>query len=66
MLVNKSLIKWFGCHTNSPKVVSMVTAPGYDISRWRDILLRLGQTKVYFTTTATLPYKSKFNTPDYQ
>uniref|UniRef100_A0A674D1U0 Lipase member H-like n=1 Tax=Salmo trutta TaxID=8032 RepID=A0A674D1U0_SALTR len=30
---------------------------GYDISRWRDILLRLGQTKVYFTTTATLPYK---------
>uniref|UniRef100_A0A4W5KRI8 Lipase, member Ib n=1 Tax=Hucho hucho TaxID=62062 RepID=A0A4W5KRI8_9TELE len=30
---------------------------GYDVSRWRDILLRLGQTKVYFTTTATLPYK---------
>jgi hypothetical protein len=43
----------------------MVTASGYDVSRWRDILLRLGQTKVYFTTTATLPYKSKFNTPDY-
>ncbi|CAB1341018.1 unnamed protein product [Coregonus sp. 'balchen'] len=30
---------------------------GYDISRWRDTLLRLGQTKAYFTTTATLPYK---------
>ncbi|XP_010888390.1 lipase member H isoform X1 [Esox lucius] len=30
---------------------------GYDVSKWRDTLLRLGQTKAYFTTTATLPYK---------
>ncbi|XP_029934664.1 lipase member H [Myripristis murdjan] len=30
---------------------------GYDVSRWRDALLRLGQTKVYFSTTATLPYR---------
>ncbi|XP_062335746.1 lipase member H [Osmerus eperlanus] len=29
---------------------------GYDVSRWRDTLLRLGQTKAYFSTTATLPY----------
>ncbi|XP_071402166.1 LOW QUALITY PROTEIN: lipase member H, partial [Centroberyx affinis] len=30
---------------------------GYDVSRWRDTLLRLGQTKVFFSTTATLPYR---------
>ncbi|CAL8313210.1 unnamed protein product [Merluccius merluccius] len=30
---------------------------GYDVSRWRDTLLRLGQTKAYFSTTATLPYR---------
>ncbi|XP_029385069.1 lipase member H isoform X1 [Echeneis naucrates] len=30
---------------------------GYDISRWRETLLRLGQTKVFFSTTASLPYK---------
>ncbi|XP_041823403.1 lipase member H [Melanotaenia boesemani] len=30
---------------------------GYDVSQWRDTLLRLGQTKVFFSTTGTLPYK---------
>ncbi|XP_061876723.1 lipase member H isoform X1 [Entelurus aequoreus] len=30
---------------------------GYDISQWRESLLRLGQTKVFFSTTATLPYR---------
>ncbi|TMS08961.1 Lipase member H [Larimichthys crocea] len=30
---------------------------GYDISRWRETLLHLGQTKVFFSTTATLPYR---------
>uniref|UniRef100_A0A3Q3RWQ7 Lipase, member Ib n=1 Tax=Mastacembelus armatus TaxID=205130 RepID=A0A3Q3RWQ7_9TELE len=30
---------------------------GYDVSRWRETLLRLGQTQVFFSTTATLPYR---------
>uniref|UniRef100_A0A8D3ABY3 Lipase, member Ib n=1 Tax=Scophthalmus maximus TaxID=52904 RepID=A0A8D3ABY3_SCOMX len=30
---------------------------GYDVGQWRDTLLRLGQTKVFFSTTATLPYR---------
>ncbi|XP_034023868.1 lipase member H [Thalassophryne amazonica] len=30
---------------------------GYDVSQWRDTLLRLGQTKAFFSTTATLPYR---------
>ncbi|XP_039982221.1 lipase member H-A isoform X2 [Xiphias gladius] len=30
---------------------------GYDVSKWRETLLRLGQTKVFFSTTATLPYR---------
>ncbi|XP_029955074.1 lipase member H [Salarias fasciatus] len=30
---------------------------GYDVRRWRDALLRLGQTKVFFSTTSTLPYR---------
>ncbi|KAM4605967.1 lipase member H [Polymixia lowei] len=30
---------------------------GYNVSRWRDTLLRLGQTKAYFSTTAALPYR---------
>nr|XP_057915428.1 lipase member H [Doryrhamphus excisus] len=30
---------------------------GYDVSQWRESLLRLGQTKVFFSTTATLPYR---------
>ncbi|XP_056155858.1 lipase member H [Lampris incognitus] len=30
---------------------------GYDVSGWRDTLLRLGQTKAYFSTTATFPYR---------
>ncbi|KAK6299594.1 hypothetical protein J4Q44_G00296270, partial [Coregonus suidteri] len=42
------------CEVFTPAPCPML---GYDVSRWRDILLRLGQTKVYFTTTATLPFK---------
>ncbi|XP_060950171.1 lipase member H [Limanda limanda] len=30
---------------------------GYDFSRWTETLLRLGQTKVFFSTTASLPYR---------
>ncbi|XP_053530734.1 lipase member H isoform X2 [Ictalurus punctatus] len=30
---------------------------GYDLSQWRDKLLKLGQTKVYFSTTAEPPYR---------
>uniref|UniRef100_A0A673CJ28 Lipase, member Ib n=1 Tax=Sphaeramia orbicularis TaxID=375764 RepID=A0A673CJ28_9TELE len=29
----------------------------YDLSPWRERLLQLGQTKVFFSTTATLPYR---------
>ncbi|KAK7877410.1 hypothetical protein WMY93_031897, partial [Mugilogobius chulae] len=29
----------------------------YDMSPWRDTLIRLGQTKVFFSTTSTLPYR---------
>lgn len=38
-----------------------VSPAGYDLSRWRETLLRLGQTKVFFSTTATLPYRSESN-----
>nr|XP_020441019.1 lipase member H-like [Monopterus albus] len=34
---------------------------GYDVSQWRETLLRLGQTQVFFSTTGTLPYKSESN-----
>ncbi|KAJ3611905.1 hypothetical protein NHX12_021918 [Muraenolepis orangiensis] len=30
---------------------------GYNMSRWKDTLLQLGQTKAYFSTTAALPYR---------
>uniref|UniRef100_A0A3Q2QP30 Lipase member H-like n=1 Tax=Fundulus heteroclitus TaxID=8078 RepID=A0A3Q2QP30_FUNHE len=30
---------------------------GYDVSQWRDALVQLGQTKVFFSTTASLPYQ---------
>ncbi|KAM8822853.1 lipase member H isoform 2-T2 [Spinachia spinachia] len=33
---------------------------GYDLTPWRETLLRLGQTKVFFSTTAAAPY-SKLN-----
>ncbi|XP_026183607.1 lipase member H [Mastacembelus armatus] len=29
---------------------------GYDVVRWKDILVRLGQTKAYFSTTAKTPF----------
>lgn len=32
---------------------------GYDLSQWRDTLLKLGQTRVFFSTTATPPYRSE-------
>lgn len=33
--------------------------PGYDVTEWRDVLLRLGQTKMFFTTNAMSPFCSK-------
>uniref|UniRef100_A0A8C6T2Y4 Lipase, member Ib n=1 Tax=Neogobius melanostomus TaxID=47308 RepID=A0A8C6T2Y4_9GOBI len=30
---------------------------GYDMSPWRDALIQMGQTKVFFSTTSTLPYR---------
>ncbi|XP_024910401.1 lipase member H isoform X2 [Cynoglossus semilaevis] len=30
---------------------------GYDVSQWRETLLQLGQTQVFFSTTASLPYR---------
>ncbi|KAK5849794.1 hypothetical protein PBY51_014099 [Eleginops maclovinus] len=30
---------------------------GYDMSQWRDTLLKLGQTRAFFSTTSTLPYR---------
>uniref|UniRef100_A0A8C5EC93 Lipase member H-like n=2 Tax=Gouania willdenowi TaxID=441366 RepID=A0A8C5EC93_GOUWI len=29
---------------------------GYDITEWKDVLLKLGQTKMYFTTNSQLPF----------
>lgn len=42
----------------SPCVMSPA---GYDVSQWRDTLLKLGQTRVFFSTTAILPYTSERN-----
>lgn len=33
--------------------------PGYDVTRWKDVLLKLNQTKVYFTTNAAAPFCSE-------
>ncbi|KAM8822325.1 lipase member H isoform 3-T3 [Synchiropus picturatus] len=30
---------------------------GYDLSEWKEVLLQLGQTKVFFSTTAAPPYR---------
>lgn len=40
-------------------IICVVSPAGYDLSEWQDALLRLGQTKVFFSTTATLPYRSE-------
>lgn len=37
----------------------MISRAGYDLSPWRDTLLKLGQTRVFFSTTAMLPYRSE-------
>lgn len=37
----------------------VMSPAGYDLSQWRDTLLKLGQTRVFFSTTATLPYRSE-------
>ncbi|KAM6907983.1 lipase member H [Lycodopsis pacificus] len=42
------------CETFKPASCPVL---GYDVSQWRETLLRLGQTKVFFSTTATLPYR---------
>lgn len=36
-----------------------VSCTGYDLSLWKDTLIKLGQTRVYFSTTAEPPYRSK-------
>uniref|UniRef100_A0A672SWA6 Lipase member H-like n=1 Tax=Sinocyclocheilus grahami TaxID=75366 RepID=A0A672SWA6_SINGR len=41
------------CETFKPASCPVL---GYDMSQWRDTLLRLGQTRAYFSTTAELPY----------
>lgn len=39
--------------------LTCVTSPaGYDLSPWRDTLLKLGQTRVFFSTTPAPPYRS--------
>lgn len=40
----------------------VMSPAGYDLSQWRDTLLKLGQTRVFFSTTATLPYRSESTT----
>lgn len=37
----------------------VMSPAGYDLSPWRDTLLKLGQTRVFFSTTAALPYRSE-------
>lgn len=37
----------------------VMSPTGYDLSPWRDTLLKLGQTRVFFSTTATPPYRSE-------
>lgn len=32
---------------------------GYEVDQWKEPLLRMGQTKVFFSTTAALPYRSE-------
>ncbi|KAK9953267.1 hypothetical protein ABG768_017272 [Culter alburnus] len=41
------------CETFKPASCPVL---GYDMSQWRDTLVRLGQTRAYFSTTAELPY----------
>ncbi|KAG1943930.1 lipase member H-like [Pimephales promelas] len=41
------------CETFKPATCPVL---GYDMSPWKDTLLRLGQTRAYFSTTAELPY----------
>uniref|UniRef100_A0A7N6FM84 Lipase domain-containing protein n=1 Tax=Anabas testudineus TaxID=64144 RepID=A0A7N6FM84_ANATE len=54
------------CETFKPASCPVL---GYDVSQWRETLLQLGQTKVFFSTTATLPYRMqlhfKFTVSDY-
>lgn len=38
--------------------------PGYDITQWKDVLLRLGQTKTFFTTNTVSPFCSKSHRTD--
>lgn len=33
--------------------------PGYDVIRWRDVLLKLGQTMTFFTTNKEAPFYSE-------
>ena len=40
----------------------VMSPAGYDVSQWKQTLLKLGQTKVFFSTTATFPYRSESDT----
>uniref|UniRef100_A0A8C3B1W1 Lipase, member Ib n=1 Tax=Cyclopterus lumpus TaxID=8103 RepID=A0A8C3B1W1_CYCLU len=42
------------CETFKPASCPVL---GYDLSQWRETLLRLRQTRVFFSTTAALPYR---------
>lgn len=47
-------------HVTDGSLITCAMSPaGYDLSPWRDTLLKLGQTRVFFSTTATLPYRSE-------
>ena len=46
-----------------PMRTDVPSPAGYDFSRWTETLLRLGQTKVFFSTTASLPYRSESPRP---
>lgn len=47
----------------APDLNTCTASPaGYDVSPWRETLQQLGQTKVFFSTTGALPYKSKYDT----
>lgn len=41
------------------KVNNFLCNPGYDVTRWKDILVKLNQTKTYFTTNAASPFCSE-------
>lgn len=41
-------------------IILSTLCKGYDVSRWKNVLKKLGQTKAFFTTNAQPPYCSKY------